>query len=180
MKEKPRDLNLLRDALRAKRAAGESAPSLPEADGDAVNTLEKFEALPLEDQLARMRQKEYDNLELFKQRHYGKGKEVRVDINEIRGITGGESLLDLEARLPQQLKNAKDKFQSAGLVCETSSRGEGLEPWLKVALPESDVYVAHQYNRIISTERIPGFNCTTAGLGEFEYYVDLGDERQSV
>lgn len=180
MTEKPRNLNLLRDALLAKRAAGEAVPVLPEREGEAVNTLEKFEALPLEEQLARMRRKEYDDLELFKQKHYGKGKEFRVDLNEVRAITGGESLLDLEARLPEQLKDAKDKFQSAGLVCETYSRGEGLEPWLKVALPGGDVYLAHQYNRIVSTERIPGFNCTTAGLGEFEYYVDLGDERQSM
>lgn len=77
------------------------------------------------------------------------------------------------APLGPELKAAEVKFLQAGLPCEIISRGAGLEPWLKLALPTGDVHVAHQYNRIVSTDRIPGFNTSTAGLGEFEYYVEV-------
>ena len=181
MREKPRDLNLLRDALLAKRTAStapEAAPvaaleAVSEPTADAVNTLELFEALPLDEQLSCMRAKEYDDLEQFKQKHYEKGKAVRVDINEVRRLVAGERLRELDTRLPQQLRDARDKFQSAGLTCETFSRGEGQDAWLKVMLPGRDVYVAYQYNRVVATDRIDGFPASTAGLGEFEYYIEV-------
>ena len=78
-----------------------------------------------------------------------------------------------EVHLPKELKKAKDAFGRAGLPFETFARGNGLEPWLKLKLPEGDVFVAYQYKRVVSTEKIPGFKCSTAGLGEFEYYVDI-------
>ena len=80
-----------------------------------------------------------------------------------------------EVHLPKELKKAKDAFETAGLPFQTFSRSDGLAPWLKLALPEGDVYVAYRYNRIVATERIPGFKCTTAGLGEFDYYVDISE-----
>ena len=146
MREKPRDLNLLRDALLAKRTAStapEAAPvaaleAVSEPTADAVNTLELFEALPLDEQLSCMRAKEYDDLEQFKQKHYEKGKAVRVDINEVRRLVAGERLRELDTRLPQQLRDARDKFQSAGLTCETYSlardRTRGSRSCFRVAM----------------------------------------------
>lgn len=84
-----------------------------------------------------------------------------------------------DVHLPKELKKAKEIFVAAGIPCETFPRGGGLAPWLKLGLPERDVYVSYQYNRVVSTEKIPGFSCATAGLGEFEYYVNL-DEKEPI
>ncbi len=62
---------------------------------------------------------------------------------------------------------------ATAMISAIVSRGTGLEPYLKIALQTGDVYVAHYYGHIVSTDRIPGFNTTTAGLGEFEYYVQV-------
>ena len=119
MNEKPRDLNLLRDALLAKKTKAESQSPVSES---VINALD-----------------------------------AQVEM----------------APLSPQLKAAEAAFLKTGLACEIVSRGAGLEPYLKLKFEDKEVYVAHHYGHIVSTDRIPGFNTSTAGLGEFEYYVQI-------
>lgn len=74
MSEKTPDLNALRTKVLAQKESAETE------NRDAVNTLEKFEALPMEEQLRRMSEKEYTDLNLFKKKHFGSG----IDINKLR------------------------------------------------------------------------------------------------
>lgn len=71
------DLNALREEVQLNGLR----VSIDEPEDDTrTNTLERFEALPLEEQLERMRRKEYTDLELFKKKHFNTG----IDINLLR------------------------------------------------------------------------------------------------
>ena len=78
MKDKMPDLDALRTRVLAEKQSKKSEPV--EEHPDAPNTLEKFEALPMEEQVRRMQQKGYTDLALYKSRHYA-GK---IDINKLR------------------------------------------------------------------------------------------------
>lgn len=82
MTEKPFDLNKLREEALA-RQDKPVTPSSESGSNTAVNTLERFETLSQAEQEALMREKGYEDMELFKQRHYSAG-EVSVDINSLR------------------------------------------------------------------------------------------------
>ena len=87
MSEKFPDLNKLRDdALSGKLQREESAGKL-EVEGPpgvpSVNTREKFDALPADQQEATMRFHGFTDLEEFKDRHFPKGA---PDINELRNL----------------------------------------------------------------------------------------------
>ena len=80
----PQDLNKLRaKVLQENKESGDRPHVEVATSSDAVNTLERFEALPMEEQIRRMKEKEYDDLELFKKNHFSKGG-LSPDINKLR------------------------------------------------------------------------------------------------
>ena len=79
----------------------------------------------------------------------------------------------VERGLEPQLQDAREKLEKLGFECEVFRRGGNLAPWLKVKTENQEVYVAYQYNKIVSTGRLPRVRTETAGFGEFEYYLVL-------
>ena len=67
MKEKIPDLNQMRDQIAKLKELSNEIPDNNEMS-ENVNTLERFEALPIEEQVQRMEQKGYTDLELFNEK----------------------------------------------------------------------------------------------------------------
>lgn len=80
MKEKQPSLDSLRDKILAERSKPTGEITSDHGHADAPNTLEKFEALPIEEQVKRMEQKGYSDLDEYKKRHY----RGHIDINKLR------------------------------------------------------------------------------------------------
>jgi len=78
------DLNKLRDeVLEAKQS---EKNNIDENTGAfSINTLSRFEALPIEEQIRMMERRGYSDLELYKKKHFASG----VDINELRAQIKG-------------------------------------------------------------------------------------------
>jgi hypothetical protein len=89
--KQPMDLNALRQKVIKENSSSDLKPE--EDDGLAINTLERFEALPIEEQLQRARAKGYvdeeGNIELerFIEKHYS-----GIDINKLREIVSSGDL----------------------------------------------------------------------------------------